>query len=84
MDYRLNSVPVISLRDLKNRITKENEVKVIYKNNKEFQSHAKAVGIMSDLKSGIPRTAYRGVVTFVYMGIRVYFVPAKPWAGYQA
>ena len=42
---------------------------------RSFYSLATKLGIMSDASSGIPRTAYKGVVTVYYSGIRVFLVP---------
>ena len=38
---------------------------------------------MDDFKSGVPRLAYRGIVTFMRGNIRVYLAPNKNWAGYD-
>ena len=38
---------------------------------------------MDDFKSGVPRTAYRGVVSFMRDGTRVYLAPNRNWAGYD-
>ena len=38
---------------------------------------------MDDLKAGVPRAAYRGVVTCLHRGRRVYLAPDDGWAGYD-
>jgi hypothetical protein len=35
------------------------------------------------LQSGVPRTGYRGVVSFLYKGRRVYLAPSVNWKGYD-
>jgi GNT-I family. len=35
------------------------------------------------LQSGVPRTGYRGVVSFLYKGRRVYLAPSANWKGYD-
>lgn len=41
-----------------------------------FTSIANRLGIMSDFKAGVPRTAYMGVVTLWWKGTRVFVVPS--------
>lgn len=36
---------------------------------------AQQFGFMADVKAGVPRTAYKGVVTVRYHGCRVFLVP---------
>lgn len=48
-----------------------------------FRAAAKALGLMDDLKAGVPRAAYRGVVTCLHRGRRVYLAPDDGWAGYD-
>ncbi|XP_065191187.1 alpha-1,3-mannosyl-glycoprotein 2-beta-N-acetylglucosaminyltransferase-like [Sycon ciliatum] len=57
-------------------------VRVLYANNIDFKMKAKKLGIMDDLRAGVPRMAYKGVVSFLSSGQRVYLAPSKPWVGY--
>ena len=50
-------------------------VSVYYDNEKQFQALAANFKIMQDLKEGIPRTAYRGVVKFHAQGNVVFLRP---------
>ncbi|KAJ8311444.1 hypothetical protein KUTeg_010799 [Tegillarca granosa] len=34
--------------------------------------------------AGVPRTAYNGIVSFIYQGQRVYLAPPKDWKGYDS
>lgn len=41
-------------------------VRVQYETEETFVSLAKQLGIMDDWKAGVPRMAYRGVVSFMF------------------
>lgn len=58
-------------------------VRVQYESEEVFKSLANQLGIMSDIKAGVPRMAYRGVVSFLYKGLRVYLAPPRNWRGYE-
>ncbi|XP_026756104.2 alpha-1,3-mannosyl-glycoprotein 2-beta-N-acetylglucosaminyltransferase [Galleria mellonella] len=58
-------------------------VRVSYSNAKTYQKAAKKLGLMDDFRSGVPRTAYRGVVSCFVRGRRVWLAPAGAWHGYD-
>ncbi|KAG6923481.1 mannosyl (alpha-1,3-)-glycoprotein beta-1,2-N-acetylglucosaminyltransferase [Chelydra serpentina] len=58
-------------------------VRVQYSSRDSFKAFAKALGVMDDLKSGVPRAGYRGIVSFLYRGRRVYLAPPSDWTGYD-
>ncbi|XP_068106248.1 alpha-1,3-mannosyl-glycoprotein 2-beta-N-acetylglucosaminyltransferase [Hyperolius riggenbachi] len=58
-------------------------VRVEYTTRDTFKAMARAFGVMDDLKSGVARVAYKGVVTFTHRGRRVFLAPPKDWAGYD-
>ena len=58
-------------------------VRLLYHNKMAFKKYAKTLGVMDDFKSGVPRMAYRGVVSTVYKGTRVYVAPGLSWKGYD-
>ncbi|XP_038217823.1 alpha-1,3-mannosyl-glycoprotein 2-beta-N-acetylglucosaminyltransferase [Zerene cesonia] len=58
-------------------------VRVAYSNAKTYQKAAKKLGLMDDFRSGIPRTAYRGIVTCYIRGRRVYLAPNYEWVKYD-
>ncbi|KAM9324136.1 alpha-1,3-mannosyl-glycoprotein 2-beta-N-acetylglucosaminyltransferase [Gastrophryne carolinensis] len=58
-------------------------VRVEYTTRDTFKAMARAFGVMDDLKSGVARVAYMGVVTFTHRGRRVFLAPPKDWAGYD-
>ncbi|NWV02173.1 MGAT1 acetylglucosaminyltransferase, partial [Ptilonorhynchus violaceus] len=58
-------------------------VRLQYRGRDSFKALAKALGLMDDLKSGVPRAGYRGIVSFVCRGRRVFLAPPADWAGYD-
>ncbi|ESO90960.1 hypothetical protein LOTGIDRAFT_217488 [Lottia gigantea] len=58
-------------------------VRVTYKTKDEYKAAAKKLGIMDDYKAGVPRGAYRGVVSFVFRGRRIYLSPPSTWKNYD-
>ena len=80
----LDQSPVVSLMDLKNgQIQGYESVRVIYHTKEVFKKIARSLGIMDDFKSGVPRMAYKGVVSTMYKGQRVYVAPNVNWKGYD-
>ena len=58
-------------------------VRLTYHTRDAFKRIAKSLGIMDDFKSGVPRMAYRGIVSFMHHGIRVFLAPNVNWSGYD-
>ena len=54
------------------------DVRVSYNSAKEYVSMCKRLGVMEDLKAGVPRTGYQGVVTLRMGGRRVFLAPSYP------
>jgi alpha-1,3-mannosyl-glycoprotein beta-1,2-N-acetylglucosaminyltransferase len=80
----LKKSPVASLMDVKNGLVKNNSsVRVVYHTKEVFKKIARALGIMDDFKSGVPRMAYRGTVSTMYKGQRVFVSPNVNWKGYD-
>ena len=78
------STPVVSVEDLKRgNVGSQSEVRVTYFSSNDYKRAAKALGIMDDFKAGVPRLAYKGIVTFLRGNVRVYLAPNKNWAGYD-
>lgn len=78
------SSPEITLSKLREGHAENQEkVRVTYTSQQSFKSYANALSIMNDFKAGVPRTAYLGVVTFMYSNVRVYVAPPKNWKGYD-
>lgn len=75
--------PVVNLQDVKEHKVKQKAVRLTYHTREAYKRISKALGIMDDFKSGVPRMAYRGIVSFIHKGIRVYLAPNTNWLGYD-
>uniref|UniRef100_A0A8C5NX84 Alpha-1,3-mannosyl-glycoprotein 2-beta-N-acetylglucosaminyltransferase n=1 Tax=Jaculus jaculus TaxID=51337 RepID=A0A8C5NX84_JACJA len=81
---RVYGVPQLQVEKVRTNDWQElGEVRVQYTSRDSFKAFAKALGIMDDLKSGVPRAGYRGIVTFQFRGHRVYLASPQTWAGYD-
>ncbi|XP_049855138.1 alpha-1,3-mannosyl-glycoprotein 2-beta-N-acetylglucosaminyltransferase-like [Schistocerca gregaria] len=76
--------PVVTKEQLLRRsITDSGPVRITYGSQYNFRQVAQTFRLMDDVKSGVPRTAYQGIVTFMYNGVRVYLAPKYSWKGYN-
>ncbi|KAG5264594.1 hypothetical protein AALO_G00255920 [Alosa alosa] len=57
--------------------------RVQYSSRDSFKVLARSLGVMDDLKSGVPRAGYRGVVSFMSRGRRIYLAPPEGWTHYD-
>lgn len=57
--------------------------RVQYSSRDSFKVFARNLGVMDDLKSGVPRTGYRGIVSFLHRGRRVFLAPPEGWTQYD-
>ncbi|XP_074081349.1 alpha-1,3-mannosyl-glycoprotein 2-beta-N-acetylglucosaminyltransferase [Macrotis lagotis] len=81
---RVYAAPQVQVEELKGNQKQElGEVRVQYRGRDSFRAFAKALGVMDDLKSGVPRAGYRGIVSFLFRGRRVYLAPPRDWTGYD-
>ncbi|OQR71653.1 hypothetical protein BIW11_10872, partial [Tropilaelaps mercedesae] len=86
LSNKVYSTPAVKLSSLISgtiRLHIKEPVRLRYKDSKSFKQIAKTLGLSEDIKSGVPRTAYRGVVTFSYHQRRVYLTPSCIWTGYE-
>lgn len=74
----VNDSTLYSLNDLKEGRLTQSPAKITYTNETDFEKIADFLGIMKDFKAGVPRTAYKGVVSTYYKGVRLFLVP-EPW-----
>ncbi|XP_030014897.1 alpha-1,3-mannosyl-glycoprotein 2-beta-N-acetylglucosaminyltransferase a [Sphaeramia orbicularis] len=88
--YRVNfekevySAPVVTYEDVKQGQLKGlGPFRLQYSSKDSFKVMAKHLGIMEDLKSGVPRAGYRGVVSFISKGRRIYLAPPPGWTQYD-
>ena len=61
----------------------EGDARVSYRSAKEYEALCKKLGVMEDLKAGVPRTGYQGVVTLRLRSKtgtrpRIFLAPAYP------
>ncbi|PIK41283.1 Alpha-1,3-mannosyl-glycoprotein 2-beta-N-acetylglucosaminyltransferase [Apostichopus japonicus] len=78
------SIPEITLSKLKEGSAEGlSNVRLTYTSPQTFKTYANALKVMNDFKSGVPRTAYLGIVTFFHENRRVYISPPKNWNGYD-
>jgi alpha-1,3-mannosyl-glycoprotein beta-1,2-N-acetylglucosaminyltransferase len=54
------------------------EVKLYYATNQEYEHLAQQLTLMDDFKDDVPRTAYKGIVSFRRRQLRVHLVPVQP------
>ncbi|XP_060808685.1 alpha-1,3-mannosyl-glycoprotein 2-beta-N-acetylglucosaminyltransferase isoform X2 [Amyelois transitella] len=83
LEETVSSLPVTTADQLEAMPRGSDAVKLTYSNARSFQHQARVLGLMDDFRSGVPRTAYRGIVTCMYRGRRVYLVPSFPWEKYD-
>lgn len=86
IDYikKVYDSPIVSYEELKTgKISFDGDVRIQYHTKDTFKRTAKMLGLMDDFRSGVPRTAYHGIVTFTYNNRRVYLAPGANWKGYN-
>ncbi|NXW73804.1 MGAT1 acetylglucosaminyltransferase, partial [Hirundo rustica] len=78
------SAPEVQLEELQKEPAEGlGAVRLQYRGRDSFKALAKALGLMDDLKSGVPRAGYRGIVSVVCRGRRVFLAPPSDWTGYD-
>ena len=73
---RVHSLPLVTVDQFHDKRVFAEEVQVHYASQQEFQNVAKQLGAMTDFKAGIPRMAYKGIVSVVFSGTIVHIVPS--------
>lgn len=73
---RVHSLPLVTVDQFHDKRVFAEEVQVHYASQQEFQNVAKQLGAMTDFKAGIPRMAYKGIVSIVFSGTIVHIVPS--------
>lgn len=83
-EREIYSAPVVTYEAVKQgQLKGPGPFRLQYSSKDSFKLMAKNLGLMEDLKSGVPRTGYRGVVSFVSRGQRVYLAPPPGWTKYD-
>ena len=81
---KIDACPPISLSELTQLKSETSCAQIRYSNTKEFVAIADTLGIMNDLKSNVPRTAYQGVVQCRFGSATIFVRPSqRPWKGYE-
>nr|CAG4635462.1 EOG090X06K9 [Artemia franciscana] len=82
---KVDSAPVVAPEHLRANKYSKNKIslRLLYRSKADFIRIARLFELMRDFKSGVPRTAYNGVVTFHYNGVRVYLAPSDNFLGYD-
>ncbi|KAG7457554.1 hypothetical protein MATL_G00228250 [Megalops atlanticus] len=77
--------PIVKVEELQQRggLVGEGPFRVEYSSRDSFKVLARNLGVMDDLKSGVPRAGYRGVVSFLSRGRRIYLAPPAGWTHYD-
>ena len=73
----INAAKEVTISDLINRnspLSKDISYRVRYKDPREYRTLAKKFELMSDIRSGMARTAYYGIIPFRIDGAQVYAV----------
>ena len=85
MSETLNRIPVVSIEEVQSGAAakQHTEVRLLYYTKLGFKKMAKVLGIMDDFKAGVPRMAYKGVVSVMHKGMRVHVAPSLNWKGYD-
>ncbi|NWU73656.1 MGAT1 acetylglucosaminyltransferase, partial [Pterocles burchelli] len=81
---KVYAAPEVKVEELQgNRRRELGTVFFFYSGRDSFKAFAIFFFLMDDLKSGVPRFFFRGIVSFVYRGRRVYLAPPADWTGYD-
>ncbi|XP_070499162.1 alpha-1,3-mannosyl-glycoprotein 2-beta-N-acetylglucosaminyltransferase [Chironomus tepperi] len=76
--------PVVTFEELRSGLVKaDGPVRIQYNNRNQYKATCRNLGIMDDFKSGVPRTAYAGIVSSFFNNRRVYLAPSTNWKGYD-
>ncbi|XP_056154345.1 alpha-1,3-mannosyl-glycoprotein 2-beta-N-acetylglucosaminyltransferase b [Lampris incognitus] len=79
------SAPLVKIEDLQQggSLKGIGPYRVQYSSRDSFKVLARNLGVMDDLKSGVPRAGYRGIVSFLSRGRRVFLAPPEGWTHYD-
>ncbi|EDW74257.1 uncharacterized protein Dwil_GK21834 [Drosophila willistoni] len=76
--------PIVTYDELRrNLIAADGPVRIQYTTRDQYKRMTRLLGLMDDFKSGVPRTAYHGIVSFYYNKRRVHLAPNANWKGYD-
>lgn len=76
---------LVSFQELEDgKVFCKGPIRIQYKDKKTLKEILHSIGLVEDFKSGVPRTAYNGVIPFVYGRRRVYLAPWSKFKGYES
>ncbi|TRY60210.1 hypothetical protein DNTS_026360 [Danionella cerebrum] len=84
-EKQVYSAPLVKVEEVQqgSSLKGSGPFRVQYSSRDSFKVLARSLGVMDDLKSGVPRAGYRGVVSFISRGRRIYLAPPEGWAKYD-
>lgn len=57
------------------KLDKSRAYKIVYGGQSDYKRLADRFGMLNDVKAGVPRAAYYGVVNIFYRGVRIFLMP---------
>ncbi|CAJ0592417.1 unnamed protein product [Cylicocyclus nassatus] len=78
-DRMVNNSPLVDISEVNATLAKKEykSLRIEYTGNIDFIIKADRLHVMHDFKAGVPRTAYKGVVTCFTNGVRLFLVPDR-------
>ncbi len=77
------SKPLVASADVISGQSNVAAARIQYSSDSELESLMRQFDLMTDFKAGVPRTAYKGIISFIKDGRRVYLTPYPGWTGYN-
>ena len=75
LDEATSVASVEAARQAANRHPGGGDLRVTYRDKAQLLQMCKTLGLMEDLKAGVPRTAYHGVLLIRVAGRRIFLAP---------
>ncbi len=75
--------PLVRFDDVVSGSVQEETVRIQYESDAHLESMTRQFNLMTDLKAGVPRTAYKGIISFMKDGRRIFLTPYPGWTGYN-
>ncbi|XP_076033923.1 alpha-1,3-mannosyl-glycoprotein 2-beta-N-acetylglucosaminyltransferase [Oratosquilla oratoria] len=75
---------MVTINEVKSgRLPEGSNYRLVYHTKDIYKRLTKSLSLMDDLKAGVPRTGYKGVVSFFFNKRRVFLAPNNNWKGYD-
>lgn len=83
-EQEVYGAPVVTYEEItRGQLKGTGPFRLQYSSRDSFKLLARNLGIMDDFKSGVPRTGYRGIVSFITSGRRIFLAPPPGWTQYD-